>query len=51
MILPIDQAWFWTPQWQAMENEADRDLAEGHYEDFKTFDDLLESLENEQLSD
>jgi len=28
-IIPDDQAWFWTPEWQAKEQEADREIAEG----------------------
>jgi hypothetical protein len=43
--LRLDQAWFWTPEWQAMEREADDDLAAGRYEDFETFDDFIEGLE------
>lgn len=40
----LDQAWFWTPEWQAMEREADEDLAAGRYEDFETLDDFIEDL-------
>jgi AbrB family looped-hinge helix DNA binding protein len=28
-VIPDDQAWFWTPEWQAKEAEADREIAEG----------------------
>ena len=30
-VLPVaaDQAWFWTDKWQAMEREADADIAAG----------------------
>jgi AbrB family looped-hinge helix DNA binding protein len=28
-VVPDDQAWFWTPEWQAKEAEADREVAEG----------------------
>jgi bifunctional DNA-binding transcriptional regulator/antitoxin component of YhaV-PrlF toxin-antitoxin module len=30
-VLPVaaDQAWFWTEQWQAMEREAEADIAAG----------------------
>ncbi len=27
--LPADQRWFWTERWQAMEREADEDIAAG----------------------
>jgi AbrB family looped-hinge helix DNA binding protein len=35
-LVPRDQLWFWTPEWQAMEQEADQDLAEGRFADFKS---------------
>lgn len=27
--IPDDQAWFWTPEWQAKEAEADQEIADG----------------------
>jgi hypothetical protein len=33
--VPADQAWFWTPEWQAKEREADADLAAGRVKTFK----------------
>ncbi len=27
--IPADQAWFWSPQWQAGEREADEEIARG----------------------
>ncbi len=35
-IIPRDQLWYWTPEWQAKEREADEDLAAGRYKAFKT---------------
>lgn len=29
VAVPADQAWFWTERWQAMEREADADIAAG----------------------
>ena len=29
IAVPADQAWFWTARWQAMEREADADIAAG----------------------
>jgi len=29
VAVPADQAWFWTERWQAMEREADADVAAG----------------------
>jgi AbrB family looped-hinge helix DNA binding protein len=28
-VIPDDQAWFWTPEWQAKEAEADQEIAVG----------------------
>lgn len=28
-VIPRDQAWFWTPEWQAKEAEADAEVAAG----------------------
>jgi len=28
--IPKDQLWFWTPQWQKKEREADREIARGN---------------------
>lgn len=28
-VIPDDQAWFWTPDWQARETEADQEIADG----------------------
>ena len=28
-VIPDDQAWFWTPEWQAKEAEADQEIADG----------------------
>jgi AbrB family looped-hinge helix DNA binding protein len=28
-VIPDDQAWFWTPEWQAKEAEAEHEIAEG----------------------
>lgn len=28
-VIPDDQAWFWTPEWQAKEAEADQEIAAG----------------------
>jgi hypothetical protein len=40
-----DQSWFWTPEWQAGERQADEDLTTGNYVDFDTMDGLIASLE------
>ncbi|HVX19842.1 MAG TPA: AbrB/MazE/SpoVT family DNA-binding domain-containing protein [Acidimicrobiales bacterium] len=42
-----DQAWFWTERWQAMEREAEDDVAAGRVETFESADDFLGDLERE----
>jgi len=42
--IPRDQAWFWTPEWQAMEREADQDLLNDDYKDFTNLEALLKDL-------
>jgi hypothetical protein len=42
-----DQAWFWTPEWQAGEREADEDLQTGNHEDFDSMDDFIAALQAE----
>jgi hypothetical protein len=39
-----DQAWYWSTEWQTMEQEADRNRVEGDYEEFETADDFVASL-------
>lgn len=39
-----EQAWFWTPEWQAKEREADDAIAQGNYQDFDSADDFINSL-------
>lgn len=45
-----DQAWFWTPEWQAGEREADEDLQTGNYEDFDSMDDFITALKSEVVT-
>jgi hypothetical protein len=44
--IPADQLWFWTPEWQAKEREADADLAAGRYKTFKTAAEAIASLKS-----
>jgi hypothetical protein len=39
-----EQAWFWTPNWQAGEKETDEDIMAGRYKDFASMDDLISDL-------
>ena len=43
-IIPRDQLWFWTPEWQAMEREADEDIEAGRVETFRSAEELIRSL-------
>lgn len=45
--VPREQAWFWSPEWQRKEIEAEKDLRNGQYEDFESVEDLLKDLHNE----
>ncbi|GAA4982654.1 AbrB/MazE/SpoVT family DNA-binding domain-containing protein [Actinopolymorpha pittospori] len=45
VAIPADQAWFWSPEWQAKEREADQDLAAGEYTEHETGDDFLAHLD------
>ncbi|HTE84853.1 MAG TPA: AbrB/MazE/SpoVT family DNA-binding domain-containing protein, partial [Dehalococcoidia bacterium] len=44
-LIPRDQAWFWTPEWQAMEREADEAIARGDVSGpFETAEELIRHL-------
>ena len=44
-LVPKDQAWFWTKEWQKGEAEADQDIANNKLsKPFKTADALLKHL-------
>lgn len=42
--LEPEQAWYWSAEWQAWEQEADENLAAGDYEEFETVDEFVASL-------
>ncbi|MFE2723750.1 AbrB/MazE/SpoVT family DNA-binding domain-containing protein [Kitasatospora sp. NPDC059327] len=47
-VIPDDQAWFWSPAWQAREADVDEALADGERgEVFQDGDEFLRSLANE----
>lgn len=39
-----EQMWYWAPNWQAQEHEAEQDAQIGNYDDFLTMDNFIESL-------
>ena len=45
-LIPRDQLWYWTPEWQAKEREADEDLAAGRYKAFKSARKAIASLKS-----
>jgi bifunctional DNA-binding transcriptional regulator/antitoxin component of YhaV-PrlF toxin-antitoxin module len=42
--VPADQAWFWTPEWQAGEKEATEDIDAERTERFDEGEDLVDAL-------
>ena len=45
-LIPKDQLWFWTPEWQAKEREADEDIAKGRVKGFESVGDLIKDIES-----
>jgi antitoxin PrlF len=43
-VIDATQAWFWSPEWQAGEREADADRAAGKVESFSSDEELLGAL-------
>lgn len=44
-LIPVDQLWFFTPEWQHLEQEADQELAAGaELETFEDGDSFLRAL-------
>ncbi len=43
-LIPKNQLWFWTREWQKKELEADQDIAQGRVNEFSSVGDLLEDL-------
>lgn len=46
-ILDIEQAYFWTSQWQEWEREAEKNLEAGRYAEFADFESLLKDLDQD----
>lgn len=43
-VIDATQAWFWTPEWQTGEREAEADLKAGRVDSFDSGDALLDAL-------
>lgn len=46
VAVPADQSWFWTERWQAMEREADADVAAGRATVVDGLEGLIANLDN-----
>lgn len=46
--IPADQRWFWTPEWQAGEREAEDQIAAGGGKVFHDLDDMFKYLNRER---
>jgi len=46
VAVPANQAWFWTERWQAMEREADADIAAGRVTIVDGSNELIEHLDS-----
>ena len=44
LSIPADQAWFWTPTWQARIAEAEADLVQGNSTVYRSDEEFLASL-------
>lgn len=44
-LIPSDQAWFWSEEWQKGEKEAEADITSGRVKSFENAEDLLEELD------
>jgi antitoxin component of MazEF toxin-antitoxin module len=44
LSIPADQAWFWTPAWQARVAEAEVDLVQGNSTVYRSDEEFLASL-------
>jgi AbrB family looped-hinge helix DNA binding protein len=45
-LVPKDQLWFWTPEWQNKEREVDEAMARGDYKESDSVDALLRDLKS-----
>jgi len=47
VIVPKDQAWFWSKEWQKEEKEADEDIKTGRVRSADSLEDLMGKLKDE----
>lgn len=46
VIVPKDQAWFWSREWQQDEKQVDKDITNGNTKKFNSVQKLFEDLDN-----
>lgn len=44
-MVPTEDLWYWSPEWQRKEAEAFNDIKEGHIESFDSIDDFFNSMD------
>jgi hypothetical protein len=44
-LIPADQSWFWTKEWQEGEKEAEEDIAASRVKSFASAEDLIGDLD------
>ncbi len=45
LLNAVEQTWFWTPEWQAKEREANQAIVEGRVRTFDTMEEMVEFLD------
>ena len=46
VVVPKDQAWFWSREWQQDEKQADKDITNGKTKKFNSVQELFDDLDN-----
>jgi AbrB family looped-hinge helix DNA binding protein len=46
VVIPKDQAWFWSNEWQQNEKQADKDIKNGKTKKFNSAQELFDDLNN-----
>lgn len=44
-IVPVEDAWYWTPGWQHAEAEADADIRDGRTRSYENIDEMFAELD------
>jgi hypothetical protein len=48
LITSAEQSYFWTPEWQSGEKQADRELAAGEHKTFDSMDEMMSFLDEQK---